>query len=377
MKKIQYIIGVLMTLAGMMAAGQLAGAQEKFGDWEFDSTVHDFGNVMLSDGPLSYSFTVKNTGPAAAVIYQVGSSCGCTDVRWTKEPIRPGATGSISFTYSNDEGPYPFEKTLTVYLSGHKKPVILKFRGVAHEKQKSLEEMFPVRYGSLALRSADIKCGNMEQKGSRSDVIKVGNLSDKPVKVTFTDVTPELSLKVKPNPVPARGTAEISYTVKASREKWGKNYYYATPLINGTSFKATGEGLPSWAATDGKIGIWAFTKEFFGELSDEQKSKAARPMMEESTFSFMKIKKGETVHAEFTMENQGREPLKVYKLDADAPAYSHSFIPVAKPGEKIRFRVHVDTSYLPAGETLVVVTLTTNSPLRPIVNIFITGLIEE
>ena len=45
-------------------------------------------------------------------------------------------------------------------------------------------------------------------------------------------------------------------------------------------------------------------------------------------------------------------------------------------GEEVTFRVHLDTSDLPAGEHLTIVTLTTNSPLRPIVNLFIAGYIE-
>ena len=38
--------------------------------------------------------------------------------------------------------------------------------------------------------------------------------------------------------------------------------------------------------------------------------------------------------------------------------------------------VNVDTADMPEGEMLVTVTLTTNSPSRPIVNLFLTGWIE-
>ena len=66
----------------------------------------------------------------------------------------------------------------------------------------------------------------------------------------------------------------------------------------------------------------------------------------------------------------------VYKLDVDSCCYSHSDIPAADPGEEISFRVHLDTKELPKGECLKIVTLTTNSPLRPIVNLFISGTLE-
>jgi hypothetical protein len=66
----------------------------------------------------------------------------------------------------------------------------------------------------------------------------------------------------------------------------------------------------------------------------------------------------------------------VYKVDVDAENWSHSDIPSAKPGEKVKFRVHLDTTGMPEGETLAIVSLTTNSPLRPLVNLFISGWLE-
>ena len=63
-------------------------------------------------------------------------------------------------------------------------------------------------------------------------------------------------------------------------------------------------------------------------------------------------------------------------MNADAKDWSHSDIPVAAPEETVRFTVTLDTKDLPKGEHLTIVTLTTNSPLRPIVNLFIAGWIE-
>lgn len=100
----------------------------------FDKTIHDFGDVTLGQGALNCAFTATNISDKPIVIYNVVSSCGCTGVKWTREPVLPGKSGKISATYSNDEGPYPFDKTLTVYISNVKKPVVLRLRGIAHEK---------------------------------------------------------------------------------------------------------------------------------------------------------------------------------------------------------------------------------------------------
>lgn len=363
---------LIFSAAPATMAGFSAAAQERIGGTvEFDKTVHDFGDVMLSDGPLRCTFTMKNISDKPVVIYNVVTSCGCTDVEWTRQPIMPGKTGTISSTYSNDEGPYPFDKNLTAYVSGIGNPVILKLRGVSHEKQLSLEEMFPVRFGSLGMKSAELKCGNLEQGGYRSDEVKVANLSSSPVRISFSGITPGLTVSVSPNPIPARSTADLKFTVTADREHWGKNWHHAVPLVNGKAYTATEDGKK----TSG-ISVYSFTKENFSSLSKEERDAGSRPMFSSSTFSFGKIKAGTPVKAEFNFTNIGKNDFRAYKVDIDADKATHTDIPVVKCGFKGSFLVNLDTAGMPAGETLVIVTLTTNSPSRPIVNLFITGWIE-
>lgn len=335
---------------------------------EFDRYVHNFGDVMLEDGPVSCTFNLANKGSKPVVIYNVTTTCGCTDVQWTREPIKSGGKGQITVTYSNDEGPYPFDKSITVYMSDEKKPVILKLRGISNEKPRPLEELYPVQYGSLGLKESMIQCGNLEQGGSRSDVALVANLSSSLLNVTFGNVSENLSISVTPNPIPAKGTAEMRFTVKADRNLWGKNTYWATPLLNGKAYKNS-EGSD-------KIGIWAFTRENFSNYTDEQKQKGSMPRFETSTYSFGKAKVGDEIHATYTFKNEGKSDFLIYKVDTDACCYSHSDIPAAAPGETVSFRVHVDTDDMKKGETLTIITLTTNSPIRPIINLFVSGYLE-
>lgn len=361
MKHIAYI---LLSIALTAAPTLALHAQEQLGGGlEIDKTVHNFGDIMLGSGPVSCTFTVTNNSGKPVVIYNVASSCGCTDVKWTREPIRPGGKGTISATYSNDEGPYPFDKSLTVYFSDIKKPVILKLRGICMAKQIPLEERYHVRFGAAGIMEQEIKAGNLEQEGMKSNTVKIANLSDKPIKVSFTDISPELSLEVSPNPIPAGEVSDLRFTVKASREKWGKNFYHATPVVDGK-------------VQNGRISFWAFTKENFDNLTKEQKADGPRPVFESSTYSFGKIKKGTKVNAEFEFKNSGKQTFHVYKADADSGECVCGPIPDAKPGQTVRFKVSLDTSSMPAGEALTVITLTTNSPLRPIVNIFIAGWLE-
>lgn len=346
-----------------------AFTQEKISEnLEVDKTVHNFGNILLDSGPVGCTFNIKNTGDKPAVIYNVVTTCGCTDVQWTKEPIRPGATGKISATYSNDEGPYPFDKNLTVYVSDTKKPVILKLRGISTVKKQPLSALYPVHYGPLAFRESTAKCCNIEQGSEKSETLLAANISDAPINVEFTNVSENMSVTVNPNPIPAQNTAEVSFRIKADRNLWGNNSYLATPVVDGKIFRNS-EGKDH-------IRITAFTKENFDNLTQEEKDKGPKPMFSESTYSFGKVKKGQTIHAEYSFRNDGKEWFRVYKVDANACCWSHSDIPATGPGETGTFRVHLETGDLPEGEHLTIVTLTTNSPLRPIINLFIAGFIE-
>lgn len=96
----------------------------------FDKTVHDFGEVSWKDGALKCNFTLTNNSQDTLDIYAAISSCGCTDVEWTRTPIAPGGKGTVSATYANEDGAYPFDKTVTVYTSAQKKPFVLHLKGV-------------------------------------------------------------------------------------------------------------------------------------------------------------------------------------------------------------------------------------------------------
>ena len=97
---------------------------------EFDRTVHDFGTISTADGAQTCIFTVTNTSDEPLTILSAITSCGCTNVKWTRASLAKGEKGTIEVTYSNEDGPFPFDKTVTVYLSDIKKPVILHLRGV-------------------------------------------------------------------------------------------------------------------------------------------------------------------------------------------------------------------------------------------------------
>lgn len=334
------------------------------GTVRLDKTINDFGDVTLGQGALTCTFTLTNISGKAVVIYNVVSSCGCTGVKWTREPIMPGKTGKITATYSNDEGPYPFDKTLTAYISGVKKPVILRLRGIVHDKKLSLNELYPEKRGTLAFRKTDIRLGNLSQGGQKGDAVSVANIGSSPIKVSFTNVSQGLSVSVSPNPVPAGQTARMTYIVTADRSRWGKNRYYATPTVNGQAHKP--------------ISIWAFTKDDFSALTPEEQENGPQPVFDSSSYNFGKVRKGTAVNAVFTYKNAGGRTFHIYKADAENSSVTPpAGIADVASGGKGSFKCVLDTSSLPYGENDIAVILTTNSPLRPVISLYISGTVTK
>ena len=331
---------------------------------EFDKTIHDFGDVSIDDGPLSCTFTVKNIGKEPIAIYEVVTSCGCTDANWTREPLQPGKTGTISATYKNEDGPVPFDKTLTVYIAGVSKPVILRLRGVVHEKKKSVAELYGIeKLGALGLKSLKYKVSNILQGESSADEAKVANLGKQPLKVTFADVSPNLTISVEPQTIAPGETASLRFSVKSDPRVWGRHTYSATPVLNG---KKASKPLTVTALTRGNFADW----------SAEQRKNSAQCIFDESTLSFGTVKAGTPVQMTFSFTNKGKSTLKLYSIDADADGVTATLPAETAAQKKGSIPVKLDTSSLPKGETVIMLTLTTNCPARPIINIFLTGLIK-
>ena len=76
------------------------------------------------------TFTLKNTGNKPLVVQDINTSCGCTSVSFSKEPVQPGGELKLGVTYTA-EHPEHFNKTITVYCNMESSPLVLKIMGDA------------------------------------------------------------------------------------------------------------------------------------------------------------------------------------------------------------------------------------------------------
>ncbi len=372
MKKVILLFAALLaSLASVLAQDETLYKEADV--IRFDKKVHDFGDVMIAEGPVSCIFTFTNIAQQPVVIHNVISSCGCTTPDWTREPVRPGATGTIQATFSNDQGPYPFDKTLTVYVgvgrSSLDRPVVLRLRGVSHEKKKNLDELFTTKIGSLGLRKTEVSIGYIDQGVVKSDQMQVANLSKSDLTVETATATPGLTLVVTPNPIPARSMARLSYSVNPAqmgRTAWGKQRYEATFRLNGRE------------QTD-KMTVTGVIKDNFEKLTKADIERAGVPVIDRSYYEFGEVKKGATVTAAYSIRNKGKSPLTIHQIEGQGSAATVlTKQPVTiKPGGKAEVKVRFETNSLEyTGEVIEVLTVITDAPSKPILNLFITGNVK-
>lgn len=96
---------------------------------DIDKTSVSLGNFDWQKEQKA-TFVLKNAGNKPLVIEDVNTSCGCTSVDYSKEPVRPNEEIRLEVIYKADH-PEHFNKTITVYCNSESSPIELTISGNA------------------------------------------------------------------------------------------------------------------------------------------------------------------------------------------------------------------------------------------------------
>ena len=92
-----------------------------------NQSVVDFGQFPMSE-QKSHRFGLTNTGNGLLVIQDVVTSCSCTKVEYSTEPVRPGETLEVKVSYEAEEAGR-FNKSVMVYCNTKASPLRLTIKG--------------------------------------------------------------------------------------------------------------------------------------------------------------------------------------------------------------------------------------------------------
>lgn len=325
-------------------------------------TSHDFGTIREQDGRVTTAMRVVNAGDSALLLLRVHTSCGCTAVDFTREPIAPGGTGNVTVTYSPKNRPGEFSKDVWVYCNGRPGRSQLTITGNVIPEQRTLDEQYPVSAGSLRLSGAILPVGEVTRPGSRNAYLNAYNASTDTLLVTMLHAPAHIRASALPDTVPPGSTTAVTVFFDSRRAPlWG---------LNVDSLGVLAEPLhPNAEALSGitRIEVMANVREDFEQLTARDRERAPVAMLDcGERLTFEPVRHGQQARQSFTITNCGRDALMLRRLwSGDSAVTATASQTKLKHGKRATITVTVDTSKCRSNVFNALLNVMTNDPDHP------------
>lgn len=331
--------------------------------FKFKEVVHDFKTVKEEGGPVSCIFEFSNTEKVPIIIQSVKASCGCTTPFWTREPVLPGQKGLVKTTFNPRNRRGTFSKSITVTTNLGVKKLLIK--GEVAPRPKTLAELYPKRMGHLRVETAYVMFGDITKNQKDTVVLKTANDSHERINISFADLPDYIHIDAKKVMEPQeKSTISIVYD-GAKTSFYGFKNDMIQVFVNGEK-----RNSHSFVVT-------ATVLDDFTQMTDEQKEKAPVLEVDKINGTFADTPAGEPVKVLFRMKNVGEDTLFIRNIDYSSLDLDASVNRVKLAcGEEAVIDVYFDTTRK-TGYQNEQISLITNDPNNPIVNLRISGIIFD
>ena len=348
MKKIFSTLFMALTAVAVMAQQPVI---------TFEKTEHDFGKINEDGGRVSVVFEFKNEGMAPLVLSNVRASCGCTTPTWTKEPVEPGQTGSITVTYNPNGRPGRFQKTVTITSNATEPSVKVYIKGEVLPKAAKPENKYKIAVGELSMKEKVLDLGTIKKGEHKSGELEYANLTqaDHNVELATNAADAHLINQVTLASVKPNETGKFIFSFETQDNKlYGPVETFAYVVVDGK--RVINE--------DYKLTVKANIEEDFSALTIEEKQ--AAPIIEvPGEFNAGKLAAGKVHKYVLTLKNIGVNPLEVrraYSVDERLVCKAPKAI---KSGKKGAINVTIDVRGLEPGAYSREVVVITNDYQNP------------
>lgn len=344
MKKILLIF----LLLPMLAAGQATSTMRFEG-----GQVWDFGTIEEVNGAVQHTMTFKNSGRIAFVIERVGADCGCTTTNYTKDPVQPGAKGTITLKFDPKDKAGTVEQHVRIVSKGGRNKNEITVRGTVIPRPRSIEEDFPFTFaGGLRISSLNLNFGYIDQGTVKEMTARYVNTGLFDMKLSTT-MQPERSWArveapplIKPN---ERGEFSIIYDLRGTTF-YGRYSDRVYLTVNGAR-----QPLPISAT--------------FTAVDPPVKSDAAAPdaVFAPAFHHHGTARKGEKLTRTVELTNEGTAPLIIRWVNVrQGMSTSLRAGTTVAAGQTMDFTLTFDTAGLGGGVQTGAVTVLTNDPITPV-----------
>lgn len=334
MKKIFSTLCMALTAVAMMAQQPVI---------TFEKTEHDFGKIHEENGRVSVVFEFKNEGMAPLVLSNVRASCGCTTPTWTKEPVEPGQTGSITVTYNPNGRPGRFQKTVTITSNATEATKKVYIKGEVIPKQAKPVNKYTMTVGALSMKSKTLDMGSVKKGESKIAELEYANLGkeEHSVALVLAPASAEayLGTQVSLPVVKANEIGKFLFALDTKATKlYGPVEAEAYVVIDGKMEKSE----------EYRLVIKADIYEDFSTMSVEDKQQA--PILETaSEIDLGTIAAGKVGKASFRYSNTGSNPLEIRRLYCEDEHITLKGGKTLKSGKKGAITVEVSTKGMKPG----------------------------
>ena len=339
MKHIYFLLTMILITFGVAAAPSVRWLE----------TRHDFGAFDEDLGPVSTVFKLVNTGDSPVSILSAHASCGCTSPQYTRDPIAPGDTATITVTYDPAGRPGRFTKYVGVELSDDLPKVKLYVSGTVVGNIRSIEGRFPIEATpQISLARSAVMFGPLKKGTMRTLNLQGYNRSTEPITPSVSNLPSYIKVDVVPATVPAG-------------EQFTLIFYFNTslcPLYGLVEDEADIDGY--------RLPLTAMVEEDFNKLTPKQLEKAPVATLSETAIDFGTFTRGNTINATFTIRNTGHSALEIRRVYSSDPGVKATAERTTlKPGKETNVNATIDTALIPGDMLNARVAVITNDPANP------------
>jgi len=320
----------------------------------FEKVQHNFGTFKEELGVQTVSFNFKNEGKVPLILNNVQASCGCTTPEWTRDPVAPGAKGTIKVSYDPKNRPGVFNKTIRVSSNAENADVVLTILGEVTPRARTIEEDYPTEIGTLRAKTNHIAFAEIKENQLKKDSTEIINNTDKPIQLSFKTPPPHLTAVIKPSKLAPKQKGYVVVTFDASKLK---TYGFVMGRI--------------YLDVDGQqdyknsIAVSATVEEDFTGLSAEDLKNAPVVKYDLESFDFGDIKPGSKVEHTFNMKNEGKKDLIIRDVKSSCGCTAvQPTKNIVTAGESVPLKVSFDSTGK-NGRTNKTITVITNDPKNP------------
>jgi len=307
----------------------------------FEKTEHDFGKINEDGGRVSVVFAFKNEGMSPLVLSNVRASCGCTTPTWTKEPIEPGQSGSITVTYNPNGRPGRFQKTVTITSNATEPTTKVYIKGEVIPKSAQPVNKYTIAVGQLSMKEKTLDLGTIKKGQNKSGEMEYANLTqaDHTVDLATSAADAYLIHQVTLATVKPNETGKFVFSVESNNTAlYGPVEAYAYVVVDGK--RDISEPF--------KLTVKANIVEDFSNMTVEEKQQA--PIIElQAEQNLGSIAAGKMMKFSFPVKNSGVNPLEIrraYSTDKKLIVKGPKSI---KSGKKGAITVDINTKGLEPG----------------------------